>query len=469
MEVKISATYTDLYQLRMAQAYFLKNKKDLPVTFDYFFRKIPFGGGYVIFAGLADLLKALDAFEFTPDDINFLADLDFERSFLNFIEKFKFRGHIYSPKEGEIVFPTEPVLRVEGTILEVQLIETLLLNILNFESLIATKASRMRTVAGEKVLSEFGLRRAQGLGSVMASRAAIIGGFDSTSNVYAAKEYNLICAGTMAHSFIQMYDDELTAFRAYANTNPNGVVLLVDTYNSLKSGVPNAITVAKEMEGRGEKLSAIRLDSGDLSFFARKARQMLDEAGLGYVKIVASNQLDEYVIRSLEQQNAPIDIFGVGTSLVTGQPDAALDGVFKLVMSNHEYRIKLSEQIRKTTLPGNKQVYRYLDKDGFFSGIDAIAQIDEAIPGRIISPFDELKSTNCSGDHTFALLQPVMKDGKTLAIIEDVDTIKRYVTQRLGLLPLEYKRFENPHIYKVGISPKTHRIREELRQKHNMQ
>src|SRR5699024_2338611 len=213
------------------------------------------------------------------------------------LQQFRFKGTIYAPSEGDIVFPTEPILRVEGTMLETQLIETLLLNILNFQSLIATKAARMRFVAPKNTLSEFGLRRAQGMGGVMASRAAIIGGFDSTSNVYAAKQYGIEFSGTMAHSFIQMHGDELKAFRKFAQAFPSNCILLVDTYNTLKSGVPNAIKVAKEMEQKGHRLQAIRLDSGDLSYFGRKSRQMLDDAGLDYVKIAASNQLDEYVIR----------------------------------------------------------------------------------------------------------------------------------------------------------------------------
>lgn len=466
MEFKFSALYTDLYQLTMGHAYFLNHSHTTPVTFDYYFRKIPFRGGYVIFAGLDNLLKALESFQFSLEDINYLTEQGFDKEYLTFLKKFKFKGSIHAPREGEIVFPTEPLLRIEGSMIEVQLIESMVLNILNFESLIATKASRIRSVSGNKSLSEFGLRRAQGLGAIFASRAAIIGGFDSTSNVYAAKEFGLKSAGTMAHSYIQLYEDELTAFRKYAQANPDNTILLVDTYDTLNSGIPNAIKVAKEMEKRDQQLQGIRLDSGDLSFFARKARQMLDDAGLQYIKIAASNQLDEYVIRSLEQQQAPIDIFGIGTNLVTGQPDAALDGVFKMVMADNKPRIKLSENIHKTTLPGNKQVYRFINHDGYFLGIDAMTQLGEGIPQKLIAPFDQNKSTICKGYQTEKLLKPIMIHGEIKNQIRSVEQIKEFSAQRLARLPKEYKRFENPHIYKVSISSKTRDIREELRSKY---
>ncbi len=460
--------YTDLYQLSMGQSYYLNNTWETPVSFDYFFRKSPFNGGYVIFAGLADVLQQLESLHFHEEDITYLKAAGFHEDYLKFLKDFKFRGHIYAPPEGEVVFPTAPVLRVEGTILEVQLVESLILNYLNFESLIATKASRIRAAAGDKVLSEFGLRRSQGLGSILASRASIIGGFDATSNVYAAKAYQLKCVGTMAHSFVQMHPNELTAFEKFVETNPNNTTLLVDTYDSLQQGIPNAIKVGKAMAARGQHLQAIRLDSGDLAFLAHQARRLLDEAGLSTVKIVASNQLDEYVIRSLRQQEAPIDIFGVGTSLVTAQPDAALDGVFKLAEANHQPRIKISENIKKTTLPGRKQVYRMFAKNGFFAGTDAIAQVEEGTPRRISSPFDAHKSKSCEGLRATSLLQPVMTAGKIIELETNINKIKTYAQQRLALLPDAYKRFENPHIYKVGISDKTREIRAQLRKKHTL-
>ena len=341
MTFTVTGNYTDLYEIRMGEVSFLENRKDNPVSFDYFFREIPNKGGYVLFAGLDELLGILEDLHFSAEDIAFLRKLNFDPSYIDYLEKFRFFGTVYSVREGEVVFPNCPILRVEGTQVEAQLVESLLLNILNFESLIATKASRMRYVAGDRILSDFGLRRAQGPGSILAARSAIIGGFDSTSNVYAAEEYGLEVAGTMAHSFVESYDSEIEAFRAYARTSPGQCIFLVDTYDTLHSGIPNAIIVAKEIEKLGFRAAGIRLDSGDLAYLAKAARHLLDEAGLHYIKIVASNKLDEFVIRSLLEQSAPIDIFGIGTRLVTGQPDAALDGVYKLSMAGGKPRLEI--------------------------------------------------------------------------------------------------------------------------------
>lgn len=466
MKLNLTALYTDLYQLTMGQAYYLNNSHQKQVAFDYFFRKTPYEGGYVIFAGLSDFLDTLKTLRFSESDLSYLKSIGFDESYLEALKEFKFTGSIYALKEGDVVFPTTPILRVEGNMLETQLIETLLLNILNFESLIATKAARIRSVAEDKILSEFGLRRAQGLGSLLASRAAMIGGFNSTSNVFAAQKYGMETSGTMAHSFIQMHDSELEAFRKFAAANPKNVVLLVDTYDTLKSGVPNAIKVAKEMEEKGQKLQAIRLDSGDLSYLARKSRQQLDEAGLEYVKIAVSNQIDEYITRSLMHQKAPIDIFGIGTSLVTGNPDAALDGVYKIVMADGEPRIKLSENIQKTTLPGIKQVYRLIDAYGDFYGVDAITQVGESLPEQITDPFNAHKSLSCKGVKMEPLLHPIVENGTFLNYPTDVGEINKYSKSRLALLPPEFQRFENPHIYKVGMSNKTREIRNNLRDKY---
>ncbi len=374
---EFSATYTDQYELAMGQAYFLSGRKDEFAVFDYFFRKNPFGGGYTIFAGLPDLLAVLEEFRFDEEDLDFLKKQSFDPGYLTYLKDFRFKGTVYSPPEGDLVFPTRPVLRVEGDLIETQLIETVLLNILNFQSLIATKASRMRLVAGDRTLIDFGLRRAQGPGGYYASRAAVIGGFDATSNARAARDYNLQPSGTMAHSYVQSCESEVDAFRSFAAARPVDCVLLVDTYNTLHSGVPNAIIVAKEMEKKGQRLKGIRLDSGDLSYLAQKSRAMLDEAGLHYVRIAASNQLDEYIIRSLMDQGAPIDVFGVGTSVVTGQPDAALDGVYKLAKTGGIPVIKLSENISKITLPDKKQVWRAIDNEGLFLGADVVGLEDE--------------------------------------------------------------------------------------------
>jgi nicotinate phosphoribosyltransferase len=378
--MKISATYTDLYQITMGQVYFLAGHHQQEGVFDYFFRRLPYKGGYVVFAGLASALELIRDLRFTRDDLDFLASQGLNREYLKYLERFRFKGSIYSFREGDVVFPQVPLMRIEGTLLEAQLIETLLLNLINFQSLVATKAARIRHVAPGKILADFGLRRAQALGGYHATRATMIGGFNSTSNVKAALDFGITPSGTMAHSFIQHYEDELAAFRSFAEGRPEGCVLLVDTYDTLNSGVPNAIIVAKEMEKRNQHLEAIRLDSGDLAYLSQHARQLLDSAGLQYVKIAASNQLDEWVIKSLQEQGSPIDIYGVGTSLITGQPDAALDGVYKLCRSNGKPRIKLSESISKTTLPDRKQVYRIYGDEQTFLGADAIS-LGDTEPG----------------------------------------------------------------------------------------
>src|SRR5579859_839997 len=358
-----SGLYTDLYELTMGQGYFLSGMAETPAGFDYFFRETPFKGGYVLFAGLNNLLEALEELSFGEDDLKYLKDLGFQAPFLEYLRKFKFKGRLYSVREGEVIFPLEPVVRVEGTLFETQFIETLLLNFLNFESLIATKASRMVLAARGRRVVDFGLRRAQGLAGTQASRAAVIGGVDATSNVFASLLFSLAPSGTQAHSWIQSFPDELTAFRRYAEIYPDNCIFLADTYNTLKSGIPNAITVAKELEQKGKKLIGVRLDSGDLAYLSKRSREMLDLAGLHYVKIVASNQLDEHIVKSLLDQGAPINSFGIGTNLVTGQDSPALDGVYKLSLLDGNPRLKISENVSKTSLPGLKKVVRYTDKD----------------------------------------------------------------------------------------------------------
>ncbi|MFD2915790.1 nicotinate phosphoribosyltransferase [Psychroserpens luteus] len=463
--MNITATYTDLYQLTMAQVYF-NTKPNGRAVFDYYFRHNPFNSGYSIFAGLEDVLDILETLEFSSSDIAYLQQHGFENDFLEYLKNFRFKGTIFSSKEGDVVFPNRPILQVEANIIEAQIIETLLLNILNFQTLIATKASRIRRSAKDEILLDMGLRRAHATGGYYASRAAAIGGFDSTSNVKAAEDYNIPCSGTMAHSFIQSYEDELQAFRDFARIRPKNCVLLIDTYNSLKSGLPNAITVAKEMEQRGEQLLGVRLDSGDLAYLSKKTRTILNDSNLGYVKIVASNQLDEYVIKSLKEQGAPIDIFGVGTNLVTGKPDAALDGVYKLSEFNGDPRIKLSENISKVSLPYKKQVYRMLDNNGMFYGADAIAMFTEGKVTKIEHSFDATKSLDLNTYKHEPLLEKVMKDGERVLAPRTVAEISKYSKSRLEQLPYEYKRFQNPHIYKIGLSIQLKQERDKLVQKH---
>ena len=458
---QFTATYTDLYQLSMAQVYFNKNQNQQAV-FDYFFRKLPFNGGYAIFAGLEELISIIEDLRFADTDLEYLKQHDFEPEFLAYLKDFRFRGTINAMPEGEIVFPTAPVLQVEANLIEAQIIETILLNTLNFQTLIATKASRIRNVAGDKTLLDFGLRRAQGPGGYYASRAAMIGGFDGSSNVITGRDYGFPISGTMAHAFVQSYDDELTAFRDFAEHRPKNCVLLVDTYNTLKSGMPNAITVAKEMEQRGQKLLAIRLDSGDLAYLAKRCRKMLDDADLAYVKIAASNQLDEYVIQSLQNQNAPIDVYGVGTNLVIGKPNGALDGVYKLSFANGKPRIKISESISKVTLPHKKQVYRISTEDHTLIGADAIALANESSVSRMYHPVEPFKNLSIEGLTQTPMLQPVMQAGKRLYPEKSVQEVAAFSKKQLAALPEEFKRFDNPHIYKVGISNQLKKERDRL-------
>jgi nicotinate phosphoribosyltransferase len=425
--------------------------------------KYRFPEGYTVLAGLHTILEFLRELEFTADDVEYLKSIGLNKSFADSLRDFRFRGSIFSAKEGEVVFPDAPIMRVEGTVLEAQIIETLLLNIVNFQSLIATKAARIRYVAGNKTLSDFGLRRAQGLGGYHATRASIIGGFDSTSNVRAGADFNIPVAGTMAHAFVQCYEDELAAFREFAANRPENCVLLVDTYDTLRSGVPNAITVAHEMEKQSHRLQGIRLDSGDLAYLSSRARKMLDEAGLDYVKITASNQLDEFVVKSLLDQHAPIDVFGVGTSLVTGPPDAALDGVYKLASLDGKPRIKLSENLKKMTLPDKKQVYRILNNNNGFFGADVITLTDESNVDVMHHPSEPEKSIVLKGLNREPLLHEVMRNGELIGNHPSLKEIASYCQQRLKMVPEEHKRFYNPHIYKVGISEKLREERNLLR------
>lgn len=454
--------YTDQYQLTMAQAYYMNGQKDDMTVFDYFFRKLPFGGGYAVFAGLEVLLDILEDLRFDKDDLDFLKEKGFHPDFIRYLGNFRFHGSIYSSMEGDLVFPVRPVLQVEANIIEAQIIETILLNLLNFQSLIATKASRMRLAAGNRTLIDFGLRRAQGPGGYYASRASVIGGFDATSNVAAGRDFDIPVSGTMAHSYIESFDNEMAAFEHFADVHPDECVLLVDTYDTLNSGLPNAVRTAKKMEEKGHRLRGIRLDSGDLAYLSKKSREILNNAGLDYVKIAVSNQLDEYIIQSLIEQQAPIDIFGVGTSLVTGYPDAALDGVYKLAFADGKPRIKLSENVTKITLPHRKQVFRILEKDGNFTGADGITLAQEHDVDIIYHPLFPAKTMFTGDKNKEPLLHKVMEGGKRLTDSRTLTQIREYSEARIDLLSGEYKRFNNPHVYKVGLSEKLRNERDRL-------
>ncbi|SMO73283.1 nicotinate phosphoribosyltransferase [Saccharicrinis carchari] len=455
--------FLDHYELSMAQGYFFTGRGNISCNFDYFFRTNPFESGFTIFAGLQDLLEMIGDFRFDKEAIDYLHKIGFKSDFLEFLKSFSFKGNIYAAREGEVVFSNEAVLCAQGTIIETQLLETLILNVLNFQSLIATKANRMRKSAGDRNLMEFGMRRAQGRAAIGGSRAAVIGGMDSTSNVMSAFLYGVNSSGTQAHSWVQSFDDELTAFRKFAETHPENCVLLVDTYQTLESGVPNAIIVAKEMQQRGQELAAIRLDSGDLAYISKKARAMLNAAGLKGVKIIASNRLDEYLINSLIQQGAPIDGFGVGTSLITAHPDAALDGVYKLSVINNKPTIKLSEDAAKVTLPGIKKIVRYFNSDKQFcaDGIVLNEEKEEDIDSIYHPQFTDKKSC-VKGLESETIVSKVYENETIINKKKTIAEISDYRKHRVAQLPEEFHRFEYPHVYKVGLSKGLIQLRNDL-------
>jgi nicotinate phosphoribosyltransferase len=462
-EIPAPALYTDLYQLTMSQGYFRTLKHTKHSSFDFFFRKAPFSGQFVVFAGLDELLSVLERYRFNDHEIAWLREIGFDEDFCDYLGGFRFDGSIRSVREGEVVFPGEPILTVTGPLLSCQLVETLLLNILNFQSLIATKARRLRLVAGERKLVDFGLRRAQGTGSVAASRAAAIGGFDATSNVLAGKRYAIPVSGTMAHSWIQCFENELEAFRTYARLYPDTSILLVDTYDTIGSGLPNAITVARELEEKDRRLVGIRLDSGNPLTLSRKARSMLDDAGLDYVAIAVSDQLDEERIAELVKQNTPIDIFGVGTRLVTGYPDAALGGVYKMCDLDGQPSMKQTEEASKRSLPGLKEIFRVSGDDGHFlrdmirlnntgTGVMGGSAADNAVAGTGAASDDSKGAGAGPADYPVPdgyIRELVMENGKACNRVTDVTEISRFSASRVARLPRRVMRLVQPEQYEV--------------------
>ncbi|MDC7127352.1 MAG: nicotinate phosphoribosyltransferase, partial [Spirochaetales bacterium] len=362
-----SALLTDLYELTMMQGYFFK-KNNPDVVFEMFFRRNPFKGGYTVFAGLEPLLTRLSNLHFDNDDIEYLKGTGiFKDSFLNYLKDFKFTGDIFSVDEGTIVFPGEPLITVKANLMEAQLIESFLLNTVNFQTLIATKSSRVYSASSEGMIMEFGLRRAQGIdGALSAARASYIGGASATSNTLAGKLYDIPVSGTMAHSWVMSFDSELESFRKYAEIYPSNAIFLIDTYDSLGSGIENAIIVGKELKAKGYNFG-VRIDSGDLQYLSEEIRKRLDAEGLPDAFIAVSNDLNEHIIRQLVRDGAPINSWGVGTQLVTGGDDSSLTGVYKIVAKQQGDKlvptIKLSNNPEKTTNPGFKQVYRFYDKN----------------------------------------------------------------------------------------------------------
>jgi nicotinate phosphoribosyltransferase len=458
------ALLTDLYELTMAAAYLEQGKAADTATFDLYYRHNPFKGGYAIAAGLENAVHAVLETKFSDEDIQFLRTLrspagsqTFSERFLRYLSLYGFSGSIRAIPEGTVVFPNEPLLQVHGSLIECQMVETILLCHINFQTLVATKAARIWEAANHGTVIEFGLRRAQGPdGALSACRAAAIGGADGTSNVLGAALLRVPAKGTHAHSWIQSFQSELDAFRSYARAFPDECILLVDTYDTLKSGIPNAIRVGKELEQQGHRLIGIRIDSGDLAFLSRRARAMFDREGLTYVKIVASNELDEYVISDILTQGGKIDIWGVGTNLVTGSGagGGALGGIYKMVEHNGQPKIKLSANPEKMTNPGVKKIVRYYDAEGLMEA-DALADNSEDLSTGevlIVDPNNPLRRKKLNSGRCVELLHPIVSSGQRVYDFPSLDQIRDHRKQQLSLLHESHKRLHNPHEYKVGLT-----------------
>ena len=467
---------TDLYELTMMQGYFKTGNHDV-VVFDAFYRNNPCDGGYAICAGLAQVIDYIEHLHFDADDINYLKGLGiFDDDFLEYLSHFKFSGDIYAVPEGSVIFPREPLIKVVAPIMEAQLIETAVLNILNHQSLIATKAARVCYAAQGDGVMEFGLRRAQGPDSgTYGARAAVIGGCKGTSNVLAGQLFDVPVLGTHAHSWIMSFPDEYTAFKTYADLYPTACILLVDTYDTLKSGIPNAIRVFTEMREAGIPLTyyGIRMDSGDLAYLSKKVRKMLDAAGFPDAVISASNDLDEYLIETLKQQGATITSWGVGTNLITSKDNPAFGGVYKLAAIRDENgifqpKIKLSENIEKVTNPGNKTFYRVYDKETGKIKADLICLVDEVFDEaddlKLFDPNAPWKKTRLPGGSykLREMLLPVIRGGETVYESPSVMELRDICTREKDTLWDETKRFVNPHKVYVDLSQKLYDMKTEL-------
>lgn len=451
---------TDLYQLTMAFSYWKANKHQEQATFDLFYRKHP-ESPFAIVSGIKEAIEYINDFHFYEEDLSYLRNLClFDEDFLNYLSTLKFTGEILAMNEGDIVFPNEPIMRISGDIIQCQLLETTLLNIINHQTLIATKAHRVVYAANGSSVSEFGLRRAQGPDAgLYGSKAAYIAGCSSTSNVLAGKEFNIPVSGTHAHSWIMSFDTELKAFRKYAETFPNKCLLLVDTFNVLKSGVPNAIKVFDELKEKGYKPLGIRLDSGDLAYLSKKARKMLDDAGHKDALIFVTNDLDEYTIQSLKIQGAKIDVYGVGTKLITSYNTAALGGVYKLSELNGKPKMKLSENIEKTTNPGKKMVWRFYNKEDGMAVADIIGLDDENFDGdikelKIYHPHQTWKSLVIENVRARKLLNKYIENGEQCKNVPTIEEARQNLKEQLKTFWEEYLRLMNPAEYKVDISDK---------------
>lgn len=457
----------DFYELTMSQCYFNNAEKDKIVTFDLFYRKNPDNGGYAVFAGLEEIIGYIQNLHFDDDDIAYLKSLHtFTDEFLEYLRHFIFTGDIYAVKEGTPVFPYEPLIRVRAKLIEAQILETAMLLVINHQTLIATKAKRIVRAAQGRAIMEFGARRAHNFDAAnYGARAAFIGGVAGTATTYAGQKFNIPVLGTMAHSFIQSFDNEYDAFLAYAKTYPNACTVLLDTYDTLRSGLPNAIRVAKEyLEPNGYKLAGVRIDSGDMAYLSKKIRKALDEAGMEDTNIVVSNSLDEYLIQSLIQQGAQINSMGVGENLVCSKSAPVFGGVYKLSSvfdQDHMIpKIKISENIEKVTNPGYKNLYRIYDKESKKAVADLMTLYDETIDvSQDLTIYHQMNSwkhkTLPAGSYEIKdLLEPIFVNGKLVYNVPDLNEIRRHSEEEFAKLWDEVLRFEYPQVYYVDLSKK---------------
>ena len=466
---------TDFYEFTMSNGFFSKNRVNQIAYFDVFFREIPDAGGYVIFAGLEQIIEYIKNLKFTDEDIDYLKSKSiFSNEFLNYLRNFKFSGTVWAVPEGTVVFPNEPLIIVKAPIIEAQLLETAMLCLINHQSLIATKSSRIVNAAKGRPVMEFGARRAHSIdAAVFGSRAAIIGGCIGTSCTITAKKWNVPASGTMAHSFIQAFDSEYEAFKAYAENYPNDCTLLIDTYDTLNSGIKNAIKVFNEvLVPNGYRPKAVRLDSGDLSYLSKKIRTILNEAGFEDCKICGTNALDEYVITSILEEGAKIDLFGVGESLITAKSNPVFGGVYKLVAleNNNEIipKIKISNNTIKITNPGFKKTYRFYDKSTNKALADVIALHDEIIPDDEYTIFDPISpwKKKVLSNYTVRPLQELIFDnGKLVYESPDLTAIANNAKKELNTLWDEVKRIKNPHKYYVDLSQNLWDLKNKLLEK----
>jgi nicotinate phosphoribosyltransferase len=469
------ALLTDFYQLTMAHGFWKAGATDKEAVFNFFFRENPFQGGFTVLCGLNTVIEYLDNFHFQDSDVEYLTGLRgndhqplFAREFLEYLRSLKFACDIDAIPEGTVVFPHEPLVRVQGPIVQCQLLESFLLNVMNFQTLIATKAARICQAAKGQPVLEFGLRRAQGVdGALAASRAAYVGGCEGTSNVLAGKLFGIPVRGTHAHSWVMSFEEELEAFLAFAKAMPNNCVLLVDTYDTLE-GVRRAVEVGKRLKDQGHTLAGIRLDSGDLAYLSIEARKILDAGGLHDAVIFASNDLDEHIITSLKDQGAQVTSWGVGTRLVTGHDQPALGGVYKLTAlrrarGSWEYKLKLSEQTQKISTPGILQVRRYSSADGFMA--DAIYDLQLGIEdgATIVHPLDFTRRKRTTRNAAHLDLQiPIYRGGRRVYTSPSLPEIQEHARKELGRLHPGIRRFVNPHVYPVGLEERLHDLRTKL-------